>query len=228
MERIALLAFDDFQLLDLTAPYEVFSSISNASVEVITKTGQPVKASSGLELSPTSTFDRTVDYAVVCVPGGKGITAVMNDAAFLQEIADVASRSRFISSVCTGALILGAAGLLKDKRATTHWNYHFLLREFGAIPVKQRVVQDGNLFTGGGVTAGLDFALTIAGALRGSEEAQSIQLGLEYAPAPPFECGSPDSAPPAVVQFVEQNTLEVKRQRAIAVKASVRRLMRQM
>jgi cyclohexyl-isocyanide hydratase len=133
------------------------------------------------------------------VPGGPGVAAMMEDAEVLAFLRAQARGARFVTSVCTGAMVLGAAGLLRGKRATTHWASHDLLGSLGAIPTKGRVVRDGNLITGGGVTAGIDFALTVVAEIAGPAVAQGIQLQIEYAPAPPFEAGSPDTAPPDVL-----------------------------
>jgi cyclohexyl-isocyanide hydratase len=139
---------------------------------------------------------------VLCVPGGLGVNPLMRDAAVLAFLRQQAEHARYVTSVCTGALVLGAAGLLRGRRATTHWASLDLLAAFGAIPVAERVVRDGNLLTGGGVTAGIDFALTLAAELSGRPAAEAIQLGLEYAPAPPFAAGTPASADPAVLATV--------------------------
>jgi len=133
------------------------------------------------------------------VPGGPGVNAMMEDSEVLGWLREQAAGARYVTSVCTGSLILGAAGLLRGRRATSHWGARDMLPAFGAIPTSGRVVRDGNLFTGGGVTAGIDFALTVAAELAGPEVAQAIQLQIEYAPAPPFDAGSPDTAPPAVL-----------------------------
>ena len=148
---------------------------------------------------PDTTLAECPPLDLLCVPGGPGVAALMEDAEVLDFLRRQASGARYVTSVCTGALVLGAAGLLRGKRATTHWASHDFLAAFGATPVRARVVRDGKLFTGGGVTAGIDFALTIAAEIAGPEAAQAIQLGIEYAPAPPFSAGSPESAPAAVL-----------------------------
>jgi cyclohexyl-isocyanide hydratase len=137
---------------------------------------------------------------MICVPGGFGVDGAMNDAETLAFVRTHGAQAKYVTSVCTGAFILGAAGLLKGKRATTHWAYHDLLPMVGAIPERARVVRDGNTFTGGGVTAGIDFALTVAAEITGAEVAQAIQLAIEYNPAPPFDAGAPDRAPSQVVE----------------------------
>ena len=192
--RFGLLAFPGVQQLDLTAPYEVFASMDDAEVHLIWKDASPVVSATKLVLQPTTTFAECPPLDVICVPGGVGVNALLEDEAVLGFIRKQAARARFVTSVCTGALVLGAAGLLKGKKATTHWNACDFLESFGAIATPGRVVRDGNLLTAGGVTAGIDFGLTIVAALRGREEAEGIQLSLEYAPEPPFHSGLPEEA----------------------------------
>jgi cyclohexyl-isocyanide hydratase len=151
-------------------------------------------------LKPTVTFEDCPTLDVICIPGGSGVGPLMEDEQTLDFIKTQAANARYVTSVCTGALVLGAAGLLKGKRATTHWAYHELLAPLGAIAVKDRVVRDGNLLTGGGITAGIDFALTLATELFDQETAELVQLQLEYAPAPPFKAGSPETAPTSVLE----------------------------
>ena len=197
--QIGFLLFPQLQQLDLTGPYDVLASLPDVKVHLVWKDLVPVTASTGLVLKPTVTFDDCPALDVICIPGGSGVGPLMEDDETLDFIRCQAANARYVTSVCTGALVLGAAGLLKGKRATTHWAYHELLEPLGAIAVKDRVVRDGNLFTGGGITAGIDFALVLAAELVGAEAAQLIQLQLEYAPAPPFNSGSPDTAPSAIV-----------------------------
>ncbi|UFQ02104.1 isonitrile hydratase [Pseudomonas fitomaticsae] len=198
--QIGFLLFPQVQQLDLTGPYDVLASLPDVQVHLIWKDLVPVTASTELVLKPTTTFDDCPALDVICVPGGAGVGPLMEDEQTLAFIKAQAAQARYVTSVCTGSLVLGAAGLLQGKRATTHWAYHDLLPTLGAIPVKDRVVRDGNLFTGGGITAGIDFALTLAQELVGVDTAQLVQLQLEYAPAPPFDSGSPDTAPSAVVE----------------------------
>ncbi|WP_166219962.1 isonitrile hydratase [Pseudomonas atagonensis] len=197
--QIGFLLFPQVQQLDLTGPYDVLASLPDVQVHLIWKDLVPVTASTGLVLKPTTTFEDCPALDVICVPGGAGVGPLMEDEQTLDFIKAQAAHARYVTSVCTGSLVLGAAGLLQGKRATTHWAYHDLLPTLGAIPVKDRVVRDGNLFTGGGITAGIDFALTLAQELVGVDTAQLVQLQLEYAPAPPFDSGSPETAPGAVV-----------------------------
>ena len=175
--------------LDLTGPFEVFTRLPDAQVLLLWKTLEPVEADTGLRLLPYATLRDCPPLDVVCVPGGPGVNALMEDAEVLAWLRQQADQARYVSSVCTGSLVLGAAGLLRGKRATSHWGARDLLAAFGATPTAGRVVRDGNLFTGGGVTAGIDFALTMVAELAGPQVAQAIQLQIEYAPAPPFDCG---------------------------------------
>lgn len=197
--HIGLLVFPKVQQLDLTGPYDVFATMPGVVVHLVWKDLEPLLSSTGLTLVPTVTFADCPDLDVICVPGGVGVDALMEDPETLAFIRHQASTAQYITSVCTGALVLGAAGLLKGRRATTHWASHSLLEQFGAIPVKERVVRDGNLMTGGGVTAGIDFALTLIGEVFDADKSRTIQLQLEYAPAPPFDSGRPDTAPANVL-----------------------------
>ena len=163
--QIGFLLFPQVQQLDLTGPYDVLASLPDVKVHLIWKDLVPVTASTGLMLKPTVTFDDCPALDVICIPGGSGVGPLMEDDETLAFIKAQAANARYVTSVCTGALVLGAAGLLKGKRATTHWAYHELLAPLGAIAVKDRVVRDGNLLTGGGITAGIDFALTLAAEL---------------------------------------------------------------
>lgn len=204
MTRIGILTFPGVQPLDLIGPHEVFSALPGASVHLIWKDLAPVASATGLVLQPNARMSEIGQLDVICVPGGAGINALLEDEDVLAFLREQAKGARYITSVCTGSLVLGAAGLLKDKRAATHWFAMDFLPAFGAIPVHDRVVRDGNLITAGGVTAGIDFGLTLVAELAGRESAERIQLNLEYAPAPPFSAGTPDTAPPAVVEATKQ------------------------
>ncbi len=199
---IGFLTFPEVQQLDLTGPYEVFASLPGAVVHLVAADDRPVRSATGLMLAPTSTFETSPPLDVICVPGGIGVNALLRDERALAFVRREAARARYVISVCTGALVLGAAGLLRGRRATTHWNSLDLLAAFGAEPVAERVVRDGNVFTGGGVTAGIDVALTLVAEIAGRSAAEAIQLGLEYAPVPPFDAGSPATAPPAILERV--------------------------
>jgi cyclohexyl-isocyanide hydratase len=198
--RIGLLLFPRMNQLDLTGPFEVFSRLPDTQVLLLSKNPEPVEADTGLRLLPNATLRDCPTLDVVCMPGGPGVNALMEDAEVLDWLRGQAAQARYVGSVCTGSLVLGAAGLLREKRATSHWASRDLLAAFGAVPTAGRVVRDGNLFTGGGVTAGIDFALTMVAELAGSQLARAIQLQIEYAPAPPFDAGTPESAPTDVVR----------------------------
>ena len=217
--HIGLLLFPRVQQLDLTGPYEVFASLPGAQVHLVAGTMEPVTSATGLVLAPTTTFAACPPLDVLCIPGGAGVNALLQDAATLDFVRGQAAGAHHVTSVCTGALVLGAAGLLQGRRATTHWGSHDLLAAFGAIPVRERVVRDGNLVTGGGVTAGIDFALALAVELAGQAEAEAIQLNLEYAPAPPLNAGSPDTAPPAVLEQVRARSATIRAEREAIVSA---------
>ncbi len=193
--RIGFALFDDVTQLDLTGPAQVLSRLPGAEMVYAGATLAPVPTDCGFAIQPTTTREDCPLVDILCVPGGYGVAPAMADPAWTDFVARQAEQAHYVTSVCTGAFILGAAGLLEGRRATTHWAYHDLLGLFGAEPVAQRVVQDGRLITGGGVTAGIDFALTLLAELEGEDFAQSIQMALEYDPAPPFNAGSPARAP---------------------------------
>ena len=211
--HIGILVFPSVQQLDLTGPYEVFASIPDAKVHLIWKDRSAITSATGLVLAPTMTFAECPALDVLCVPGGGGINALLQDAEVLGFLRAQAARARYVSSVCTGSLVLGAAGLLKGRRATTHWASHDFLAKFGAIPTHGRVVRDGNLFTAGGVTAGIDFGLTVVAELLGEAQAQAVQLAHEYAPEPPFRAGTPETAPPAVLDAVKERLASTRKAR---------------
>ena len=215
--RIGLLAFPAMTQLDLTGPLQVFSALPGAEVLVVARTLEPIRAGGALTLVPDTTLEACPALDVVCVPGGAGVIDLMEDPVVLAFLRARAAEVRFVGSICTGALVLGAAGLLRGKKATTHWAWTDLLVPFGAIPTAGRVVRDGNLFTGGGVTAGIDFALTMIAEIAGQDVAESIQLGIEYAPAPPFNAGSPDTARPELVAAVRARMTALRAEREARV-----------
>jgi cyclohexyl-isocyanide hydratase len=177
-----------------------------------------------MQIIPTATFADCPQLDLICVPGGSGMNALLNDAETLDFIRAQAKAARYVTSVCTGALVLGAAGLLKGKRAATHWMSREMLSAFGATPVAERVVIDGNVITGGGVTAGIDFALRVAAEAFGPELAQAIQLGIEYDPHPPFNSGSPESADPALAAKLRTSAAQRQAERQKAVDQAAARL----
>jgi len=200
--RIGMLLFPRLTQLDLTGPYEVFASWPGAEIHLVWKTLDPVRADSGMAILPTTNFAAAPDFDLICVPGGPGMNALLTDGETLAFLRRAADRARYVTSVCTGALVLGAAGLLRGKRAATHWMSRDMLRELGAEPVAERVVVDGTTITGGGVTAGIDLALRVVAEIAGRETAEAIQLRMEYDPHPPFDTGSPERAPAALVERV--------------------------
>jgi cyclohexyl-isocyanide hydratase len=189
--------------LDFTGPHQFLARLPGANLITASVGGAPI-AADGLVFADLAPLEAIERCDVLCVPGGIGCTEAMQDPVYMAAIRRLADGARYVTSVCTGSLILGAAGLLRGKRATSHWAWRDLLAQFGAIPDPARVVRDGNVLTGGGVTAGIDFALTLATELAGPLAAQAIQLGLEYAPAPPFDAGRPETAPPEVLALVRE------------------------
>lgn len=201
--RIGMLLFPNITQLDLTAPYEVLTRLPDAQVSLVWRSMAPVASSFGLSILPTMTWADAPPFDVLLVPGGKGIVPLLRDPEALEFLRTQAASARYVTAVCTGSLLLGAAGLLEGYRATTHWAYHELLERCGAIPVKQRVVIDRNRITAGGVTSGIDFALVLAAEMCGETVARAIQLGIEYDPAPPFDSGSPERATKEVLHLVQ-------------------------
>jgi cyclohexyl-isocyanide hydratase len=222
--NIGLLLFPEITQLDLTGPYEVFTKFPDAKVHLIAKTLDPVKANGGMRILPDITMADCPALDLICVPGGAGMNPLLNDAETLAFLRRQAASARYITSVCTGALVLGAAGLLKGKRAATHWMSLEMLAHFGAIPMAERVVKDGNVITGGGVTAGIDFALTVAAEAFGEDVAKSIQLGIEYDPQPPFKAGSPQGAGEALVTKARTASARRQAEREAAVREAAARL----
>jgi cyclohexyl-isocyanide hydratase len=217
--RIGFLLFPAVQQLDLTGPYEIFASLPDTVVHLVARTAETITSATGLRLVPTTTYAACPALDVLCIPGGAGVNPLLQDPVTLDFVWHQAAGARYVTSVCTGALVLGAAGLLHGKRATTHWASHDLLAAFDAVPVAARVVRDGNLFTGGGVTAGIDFALTLAAELVGQPAAELVQLSLEYAPAPPFDAGTPRTAPAAVLAAAQRRLAPVRAERETLVAA---------
>ena len=196
--NIGFVLFPNVTQLDFTGPLQVLHRVPDAKVHIAAKTSDPVPSDCGLSLVPTTTFADCPPLDLLCVPGGFGVSGAIADRATIDFVRGQGRQARYVSSVCTGAFVLGVAGLLQGRRATTHWAYTGLLPMVGATYEKGRVVRDGNVFTGGGVTAGIDFGLTVAAELAGAEAAQRIQLSIEYDPAPPFAAGHPDRAPAPV------------------------------
>ena len=195
---VGILLFDGVTQLDLTGPYEVLARMPDTRVSLLASTLEPVRTEWGLRIIPDLALRDAPMFDVICVPGGWGVNAALTKEEILDFLRVQGENARYVTSVCSGALLLGAAGLLRGYRATTHWMSLDLLKSFGATPVSERVVRDRNRITGAGVTAGIDFAFVLAAELFGQSVAQGIQLAIEYDPHPPFDSGSPSRAPKAV------------------------------
>lgn len=211
--QIGSLLFEGIDQIDLTGPFEVLSRIPNVTYKLYGKSDAPIRDIKGLRLTPDATIQEAPQLDVLHVPGGFGQEALMHDAEVINWIASQATKAHSVFSVCTGALLCGAAGLLKGRRATTHWASFHLLPLFGAIPVNERVVEDGDWVFAAGVTAGIDGALRLAANLRGSDVARGIQLYMQYAPEPPFNSGTPESAPKATLEQSRQIVRAITEQR---------------
>jgi cyclohexyl-isocyanide hydratase len=222
--QIGLVIFPKVTQLDLTGPVQVFSSVPGAKLHLLWKRIEPVPSDSVLTLTPTTTFADCPPCDVICVPGGAGTDDMVNDAEVLTFLRQQASSATYITSVCTGSLVLGAAGLLRGYRAATHWSARDHLAAFGAIASNERVCIDRNRITGGGVTAGIDFALTLVAQLVDRKTAEAIQLRLEYNPAPPFHAGSPETAPKDVLALMNERIAPSRARRAEAVARAAARL----
>jgi len=222
--QIGLLLFPKLTQLDLTGPVQVFSSVPGAKLHLVWKRIEPVPTDSVLMLTPTTSFADCPPCDVICVPGGFGTDDMVNDEEVLAFLRKQAENATYVTSVCTGSLVLGAAGLLRGYRAATHWSARDHLAAFGAIASNERVCIDRNRITGGGVTAGIDFALTLVSHLVDRKTAEAIQLRLEYNPAPPFNSGSPETAPKDVLALMNERIAPFKARRAEAVARAAARL----
>jgi transcriptional regulator GlxA family with amidase domain len=204
--RIAILIFDELTALDAIGPYEVLSRLPEAELSFVAKERGLKRTDTGaLGINADAAIAEIPDPDILLVPGGQGNRPLLNDAEVLDWVRGAHEGATWTTSVCTGALVLAAAGVLEGKRATTHWAYLERLRELGAEPVAERVVEDGKIITGAGVSAGIDMALTLASRVAGEKVAQAIQLGIEYDPEPPFNAGSPDKAPPELVDLIRSS-----------------------
>ena len=197
--HVAFLLYPQVTQLDLTGPAQVLSRLGDARIDLVAKTRDPVPTDAGFDLLPTATFDDVAAADVLCVPGGFGTVPALRDAATLDWLRRVGAQAAWVTSVCTGSLLLAAAGLLDGYRAACHWASREQLALFGVEVATERVVFDRNRVTGGGVTAGIDFALALTAAIRGEDHARFVQLSLEYDPAPPFDSGSPERADAATI-----------------------------
>jgi transcriptional regulator GlxA family with amidase domain len=185
--------------LDFTGPFEIFARLPGAQCVLASTDGGTIQGDGGITFSNVVRLADVAQCMLLCVPGGFGTVAAMDDQAYLAELRRLGAQARFVTSVCTGSLLLAAAGLLRGKRAACHWAWRELLAEFGVTPDAGRIVRDGNVITGGGVTAGIDMALSVMAEIAGVDYAQVVQLAVEYAPEPPFDCGRPERARPEIV-----------------------------
>jgi cyclohexyl-isocyanide hydratase len=222
--QFGLLVFPNVTQLDLTGPLQVFSSVPGATVHLVGRSLDPVPTDTVMTIAPTTTFADCPQLDIVCVPGGYGVDDLLGDDEVLGFLRTQAAGARYMTSVCTGALALGAAGLLRGYRATTHWSAMDCLEPLGAIPTETRVCVDRDRVTGGGVTAGIDFALALVAELVDRPTAEAIQLRLEYDPHPPFEAGSPRTAPADVVSRYRERIAPAVASRIAAVSAAAARL----
>ena len=194
--NVGFVIFPDLTQLDFTGPLQVLWRLPQSAIHIVAKSAAPVASDCGLGLVPTHTFANCPPLDLICIPGGsEGVAGIINDRETIEFVRQQAGDAKYVTSVCTGAFVLGVAGLLKGRRATTHWAYTDLLPLVGATHEKARVVKDGNVITAGGVTAGIDFGLSVIAEIAGETAARKIQLGMEYDPAPPFDSGHPDKAP---------------------------------
>src|SRR3954470_10819463 len=197
--KVGFVIFPDLTQLDFTGPQQVLARLPGSAMHIIAKATDPVPSDSGLSLVPTHTFENCPRLDLICIPGGnKGVVQALRDEETIDFVRRQSSTARYVTSVCTGAFILGVAGLLKGRRATTHWAFAELLPLVGATHEKARIVKDGNVITAGGVTSGIDFGLAVVAEIAGEHVAQAVQLGIEYDPKPPFDSGHPDRASDAV------------------------------
>jgi cyclohexyl-isocyanide hydratase len=221
---IGMLIFPKLTQLDMTGPYEVLARVPNTKVLLVAHSLDPVTTDRGMQIVPTVTFANCPQLDLVMVPGGPGQQDLMEDPVVLEFLQRQARKAQYVTSVCTGSLVLGAAGLLKGKRATSHWAALDHLKPLGAIPVSEKVVADGNVITGAGVASGIDFALAVAARLEGEEAARQIQLQIEYDPAPPFNSGSPATASAETVAAVRSRIAALNEQRRELAKRIGRKL----
>ncbi|AUX41880.1 ThiJ/PfpI family protein [Sorangium cellulosum] len=222
--HIGLLLYPRLTQLDLTGPFEVFARMEGARVHLVWKTLEPVTCDRGLALLPTTRFAECPQLDVVCVPGGPGQIELMEDDETLDFLRRQAKGARWVTSVCTGSLVLGAAGLLQGYRAACHWASRDQLALLGATPVAERVVIDRDRVTGGGVTAGIDFALQLVADMAGRDQAEAIQLSIEYDPAPPFQAGAPERIDPAALERIRLRMTPLMERRLSATRRAAARL----
>lgn len=221
-ERIAFIIYPGFTALDMVGPHYMLANLMGAKVDVVAKSLEPVRSDAGLVFIPSAQFDEASnDFDIICVPGGsQGTLDAMRDEATVAYIQAVGRKAKYVTSVCTGSMLLGAAGLLDGYRATSHWVTKPLLSIFGAVPADGRFVKDRNRITAEGVTAGLDFALSLVAQLRDEKYAQGVQLLAQYAPNPPFHAGEPDTAPEEVTKMIDGMFVGLRKEMRVAAAAA--------
>ena len=220
--NIGFVIFPDLTQLDFTGPLQVLSRLPQSVTHIIAKSASPVASDCGLSLVPTHTFANCPLLDLICIPGGsEGVAGIINDLETIDFVRQQGGAAKYVTSVCTGAFVLGVAGLLKGRRATTHWAYTDLLPLVGATHEKARVVKDGNVITGGGVTAGIDLGLSVVAEIAGETTARKIQLGIEYDPAPPFDSGDPDKAPALKAELLSARYDEFRATYRMRIKQAV-------
>jgi cyclohexyl-isocyanide hydratase len=210
--------------LDFTGPFEIFARLPGAQCVLASTDGGTIQGDGGITFSNVVRLADVAQCMLLCVPGGFGTVAAMDDQAYLAELRRLGAQARFVTSVCTGSLLLAAAGLLRGKRAACHWAWRELLAEFGVTPDAGRIVRDGNVITGGGVTAGIDMALSVMAEIAGVDHAQVVQLAVEYAPEPPFDCGRPERARPEIVAAALRRLDAIRTERSDVVRRAAESL----
>jgi cyclohexyl-isocyanide hydratase len=219
--------YPDVTQLDFTGPFEVFARLPQARCTLASVAGGTVEAAGGITFARIVPLADVTECTLLCVPGGFGTVAALGDQDYLSELRRLGAQAHYVTSVCTGSLLLAAAGLLRGKKAACHWAWRDQLTAFGVTPIPHRIVRDGNVTTGGGVTAGIDMALAVTAEIAGEEFAQTLQLALEYAPEPPFNCGRPELAPPQIVAAARKRLDGMRPERNAAVNRAAERLLKQ-
>jgi len=212
--------------LDFTAPFEIFARLPRARCVLASVEGVPIQGDGGITFSGVVRLADVETCELLCVPGGFGTVAAMEDQSYLSELRRLAAKAQFVTSVCTGSLLLAAAGLLRGRRAACHWAWRELLADFGVTPDPARIVRDGNIITGGGVTAGIDMALAVIAEIAGTDYAQVVQLALEYSPEPPFDSGRPERARPEIVAAALKRLDAIRVERSAAVRRAADRTLK--
>jgi cyclohexyl-isocyanide hydratase len=211
--------------LDFTGPFEVFSRLPRARCTLASVVGGTIQGDGGITFAGVARLDDVAECALLCVPGGFGTVTALGEESYIAALRRLGAQAQYVTSVCTGSLLLAAAGLLRGKKAACHWAWRDLLTAFSVEPSADRVVHDGDVITGGGVTAGIDMALAVMAQIAGVDYAQTVQLALEYAPEPPFECGRPELARPEIVAAAQRRLDGIRLQRGAAVKRAAERMM---